>query len=138
MEEIQNTVLDMKNNKAPCPDGSPIEKAFFIYSIIKIILHLFTTLIVLNVYFHYLTKSGMVISLKNSASLISIPKKGDLSDCNNYSGISLINVDLKIISKIVTNRIDKYALDHKFVKPEQFGFRNKEECMSNKKISRKF
>ena len=32
MEEIQNTVLEMKNNKAPGPDGIPIEfffKAFF-------------------------------------------------------------------------------------------------------------
>ena len=35
---------------------------------------------------------------------------------------------LKIISKIVTNRIAKYALEHKFVRPKQFGFRNKEEC----------
>jgi len=31
MDEIQNTVLDMQNNKAPGPDGIPIEffKAFF-------------------------------------------------------------------------------------------------------------
>jgi len=57
-------------------------------------------------------------------------KKGDLSECNNYRGISLINVGLKIISKTVTNRIAKYALEHKFVRPEQFGFRNKEECIS--------
>jgi hypothetical protein len=50
------------------------------------------------------------------ASIISIPKKkkGDLSGCNNYRGISLINVGLKIILKIVTNRFDKYALDHNF------------------------
>ena len=63
-------------------------------------------------------------------SIISIPKKGDLSDCNNYLGISLINVGLKIISKIVTNRIAKYAFEHKFVGPEQFGFKNKEKCIS--------
>jgi hypothetical protein len=60
-------------------------------------------------------------------------KKGDISDCNNYRGISLINVGLKIISKIISNRIAKYAPEHKFVRPEQFeqfGFRNKEECIS--------
>ena len=93
------------------------------------ILRMITTLSVLNVYFHYLKKSGMVISL-NLASIISIPKKRDLSDCNNYRGISLINVGLKIILEIVTNRIAKYAFEYKFVRPEQFGFRNKEECIS--------
>ena len=66
----------------------------------------------------------------NSASIVSIPKKGDLSDCSNYRGISLINVGLKIISKIITDRISTYALSHNFITPEQFGFRNREECIS--------
>jgi len=61
MEEIQNTVLDMKNNKAPGPDGIPI---------IKMILQMITTLSVLNAYFHYLTKSGMVISQKSGIRLL--------------------------------------------------------------------
>ena len=53
----------------------------------------------------------------NSASIVSIPKKGDLSDCSNYRCISLINVGLKIISKIITDRISTYALSHNFIRP---------------------
>jgi len=40
------------------------------------------------------------------------------------------NVGLKILSKIVIKRISDYALSHGFIRPEQFGFRNKEECIS--------
>ena len=92
---------------------------------------------VLNVQFHYLKImkicDGDFPEEWNSAFVISIPKKkGDLSDCNNYCGISLIKVGLEFISEIVTllNRIAKYALEHKFVRPEQFGFRNREEWIS--------
>jgi len=72
MEEIQNTVLDMKNNKAPGPDGIPIESFKFNrnYPIIKMILQMITTLSVLNAYFHYLTKSGMAISQKSGIRLL--------------------------------------------------------------------
>jgi len=66
----------------------------------------------------------------NSASIVSIPKKGDLSNCNNYRGFSLINVGLKILSKIVPDRISKHAFKHNFIRPEQFGFRNHEESIS--------
>jgi len=66
----------------------------------------------------------------NNASIVSIHKKGDLSDCNNYRGISLINNGLKIIAKIIANRISKYGIDEGFIRPEQFGFRNREECIS--------
>jgi hypothetical protein len=54
----------------------------------------------------------------------------DLSDCNNYLDISLINVGLKILSIIVTKRILGYTFSHEIIRPEQLGFRNKEECIS--------
>jgi len=85
---------------------------------------MFTTLIVLKCLlslFNKIWDGDLFLEEWNSTSnnIISIPKKkkkkkkkkrGNLSDYNNYRGISLINVVLKIISKIVTNRIAKYIL----------------------------
>ena len=46
-------------------------------------------------------------------------KQGDdLSDCDNYRGISLINNDIKLISKIVSKKISEYGLKNNFIKPE--------------------
>jgi len=66
----------------------------------------------------------------NNALIVSIYKKGDPSDCNNYRGISLTNNGLKIIAKIIANRISKYGIDEGFIRPEQYGFRNREEYIS--------
>jgi len=67
----------------------------------------------------------------NVASIISIPKKGDdLSDYDNYRGISLINNGIKLISEIVSKRTSEYGLKNNFIRPEQFGFRYKEEYVS--------
>ena len=119
----------MKNNKAPGPDGIPIEfyKAIFCNS--EEDFNITNAQQCLEIIFNKIW-NGSFLHNWNSAAIISIPKKGDLSDCNNYRGISLINVSLKINSKIVTDRISKYALSHSFIRPEQFGFRNKEDCIN--------
>jgi len=79
----------------------------------------------------FLTKFGKVLFLMNGTlHLLFLFQRGDLSNCNNYRDISLINVGLKILTKIVTDRISKYAFKHNFIRPEQFGFRNHEKCIS--------
>lgn len=45
-------------------------------------------------------------------NIVSIPKKGDLPECNNYSGISHINVKLKVLLKNVIKRIAKFVFYH--------------------------
>ncbi|OUM68840.1 hypothetical protein PIROE2DRAFT_3359 [Piromyces sp. E2] len=66
----------------------------------------------------------------NNASIVSIPKKGDLNDGDNYRLISLLNNGIKVLSKIVATKISKCGIEKKVIRPEQFGFRNKEECSS--------
>jgi len=74
----------------------------------------------------------MGLFLKNGTQLILYQslRKVTLSGCSNYRGISIINIELKIISKIITDRISTYALSHNFIRPEQLSFRNREECIS--------
>ena len=53
--------------------------------------------------------------------IIRIPKKGALSNCSNWHGITLLSVPSKILAKIIIRRISD-ALDTGLRK-EQLGFR---------------
>ncbi len=49
--------------------------------------------------------TGCIPASQRAATLVPIPKKGDLSDLGNYRGISLISLSLKLISAIVAKRL---------------------------------
>ena len=53
--------------------------------------------------------------------LVKLPKKGDLSNCNNYRGITLLSIPGKIFNRIILERI-KSAADPR-LREEQAGFR---------------
>ena len=57
---------------------------------------------------------------------MKIPKKGNLSDCNNWRGITLLSIPSKILCKIIIKRI-RPALDQALRK-EQAGFRRGRGC----------
>ena len=64
----------------------------------------------------------------NTASVTSLHKGGDPRDMNNYRGISLISVLVKLTTMMVTMRLtDKLEATQFFIK-EQCGFRRREEC----------
>ena len=67
----------------------------------------------------------------NEAWVISIHKSGDPRDVNNYRGISLIDVLVKLTTRIVTNRLtSSLEASHFFIKA-QAGFRSREECAAH-------
>ena len=42
---------------------------------------------------------------RKEATIIRIPKKGAINDCNNWRGITLLSIPSKILAKIVINRL---------------------------------
>ena len=54
--------------------------------------------------------------------IIRLPKKGDLSDCNNWRGITLLSLTSKVFRKIVQERLT--AALEKCIRKQQAGLRN--------------
>jgi hypothetical protein len=63
------------------------------------------------------------------STLIMIPKKGDLSDINNYRGISIINTLSKIFLKVITKKIEVENLNRSLISKHQIGFLPQEQAL---------
>ena len=57
--------------------------------------------------------------------IVPVPKKGDLSDANNYRGITLTSIFSKIFSIMLDNRLGKWAESNDIIHDCQYGFRQK-------------
>jgi hypothetical protein len=58
--------------------------------------------------------------------IIPIPKKGDLRDCNNWRGITMLSVPGKVLCSIILDRL-KVSVDKK-LRQHQAGFRTGRSC----------
>ena len=65
--------------------------------------------------------SGCTPKIWSEINIIPIPKKGNLSDCGNYRGISMCSVITKLMNKMILNRI-RTELDP-LLRKSQNGFR---------------
>ena len=61
--------------------------------------------------------------------MIKIPKKGSLSDCNNWRGITLLSVPSKIFCKVIIQCITQAVDD--LLRNEQSGIRKGRGCTDN-------
>ena len=62
------------------------------------------------------------------AGIVPIPKKGDLRDCNNCRGISLLDVVGKLFGRISQDRLQLIA--EKILSESQSGFRKGRGCIN--------
>ncbi|KAM8714989.1 hypothetical protein ACLKA7_002093 [Drosophila subpalustris] len=59
--------------------------------------------------------------------IIKLPKKGDLSDCNNWRGITLLNTIYKILATLLNERLQEKI--EPTLRDEQAGFRPQRSCV---------
>lgn len=55
--------------------------------------------------FNKIKESGVIPS-KWKSGIFKIPKKGELSDCGNWRGITLLPIALKVFCKVLLNRLE--------------------------------
>ena len=110
-EEIRNAIRQLKKGKAAGPDNIPAEALTFDVE---------TTVEMLYLLFEKIWEEEQVPSEWKEGYLIKIPKKGDLSSCANYRGITLLSIPRKVFNRIVLNRM-KDVVDTQ-LRDQQAGF----------------
>ena len=116
-EEICRAIRKLKSGKASGPDGIPAE---------ALKADVETTAEMLHSLFKKIWEEEHIPTEWKEGYLIKLPKKGNLSSCSNYRGITLLSVPGKVFNRILLDRmkdvVDPQLRDH------QAGFRKDRSC----------
>ena len=117
LEEVTAAIKAMKSGKAPGADGVTAE-------MLKADVNV--TAPILNEIFKQIWEEGQIPEAWKTGLIFKFPKKGDLGDCNNWRGITLLSLTSKVFSRIVLSRLT--AVLEKDLQPQQAGFRPGRSC----------
>ena len=99
-EELVRAISRLCNNKAPGESGILPEMvryagAEFLEALLSLV--------------HEVWRESCVPQAWRNAELVPIPKKGDLSVCDNWRGIALLDVVGKVVGRLIQNRLQGLA-----------------------------
>ncbi|PFX18304.1 Transposon TX1 uncharacterized 149 kDa protein [Stylophora pistillata] len=114
--EVSKAIKSLKSGKAAGPDSIPSALEADIQTSTEIIHQLLMKIL----------ENEQIPDDWKKGYLVKLPKKGDLSSCNNWWGIMLLSIPSKILTRVILERLKK-ALD-KTIQEEQAGFCQDRSC----------
>ena len=118
LEEIERAVNLLNLNKAAGPDAIPPEALKADVEATTGILH--------DLFVRVWNEEEFPMDWKEG-HIVKLPKKGDLSNCNNYRGITLLSMPGKVFNRVLLERI-KSTVDEQ-LRDQQAGFRKNRSCI---------
>lgn len=115
--EIHSAIRTLKDGKAP---GSDLIASEMLKSDISSAVNMLTPLL------SDIWDQELIPEEWRTGLLITVPKKGDLSKCCNWRGITLLPIPSKVLSKIILDRLSKAV--EPLIRNEQAGFRPGRSC----------
>ena len=115
--KIRKAIMQLRNGKAAGPDQIPAE---------AIKAGLETNVTILHNLFSKIWEKEEIPAQWKEGTIIKLPNKGNLRDCNNYRGIMLLSAPSKVLNHILLERM-KEAVDPK-LRDQQAGFHSNRSC----------
>lgn len=120
LHEIETAIQSMKSNKAPGVDRISAEMLKADPAISAQLLHQL---------FRNIWDTATFPADWMQGVLVKVPKKGDLTVCDNWRGIMLLCIVLKVLCKVILNRIQE-KIDAT-LRRQQAGFRAGRSCVDH-------
>ena len=117
VKEVKDAIRSLKNGKATGIDAIHAE-------MLKVDLP--TSVGVLSPFFNEVWEREEIPEDWRKGLIVKIPKKGDISVCDNSRGITLLSIPSKVFCRVILNRI-RMAVDQR-IREEQAGFRAGRGC----------
>ena len=117
MEEVKAAIKAMRSGKAGGADGVTAEMLKAEGT---------KTPRLLMGKFREIWESETITEAWKTGVIVKLPKKGDLGDCNNWRGVTLLPITSTVLSKIIHTRLAE-TLDE-YIRQEQAGFRPGRSC----------
>lgn len=121
-EEMKRALKKMKKGKAPGEDGIQLE---FLYAMTS------EGREELRKIFNKIWEQGVIPKEWETALIYPIFKEGDMNETSNYRGVSFLNAGYKLMTNIITRRMNDWLEKRKKIKENQAGFRSERGTMDH-------